>query len=1075
MAKEIGLKLKISSTGGEKVINNLQDLENELQALQTQLKSYDFGSAQFQETARNIQILKSRIEDVDKATEGVGIEKRLTGIAAAAGVLTGSFAVLQGVVATFVSSEEDLKKVQEAETKALAALNIVLGVREISEGILEGKIVARQLAEKAATIATKVATAAQAAFNRVLALNPIGLVITAIAALTTAYIAFSSETKKATKSFDELKVKGETLNDLTERSIKTRDEELKKVQSLIAISEIENLSKEDRVKVLKEIQSQYPNYLKNQNLEKVSLEQIKSANDKLTEAILKVARARAAADKLGEIQAKKIEIETNRQLAVENQRQQEQAAYNLLNRSQTDKQIQVLRNLGKVRDDQAAKSVKELDFQEKVILNYIKENDLTEELADGFVKAGEASKTFTNLTLKNIQQQINQLGLLNSAIEKYGKTDLKVQAQILELQTEVLQKQKDFIKEYSSTLQTNGEKVVQSIQDLFFKTILGEEEANKLKDGYLNLFNVIDKAVKSGEIQISQFTGFQSFVDFAETKLPGISKNLVNVSDEGKLALVDYFKTLEQRVQSAQGIIEGVSKDGSSLFVPTADIEQIKALRQVEEDYAKALLSRVQTGRSLQIIDETTLQNIQSKIKLNNSDLTIQQELGKIATKQIALSQEYKTATDERKKQIEEENKALEEQAKKYNEVSNTLLEQIKVSDNFVIGLRSVGDEAEKNAKKIEEFKKIIDAPVSPEQLEGVKQFFKDNADAFDDILTDIFNNADKYFQKFGKDGIQAILSGLQEGIGELDGKSRAELEKIQSYLTLVGDEFADQFGLEDNPFLKLLAEISKKLKELPTESQESFNKTLKSITDVATAASQALQDIFGRYSQILQGQTSLALEQLEYQTSQTLATIGEANTESAEENKKIEAEREKVQKQAAQRRFEIEKQGRVQELQFAIANAIAQGATAILNALALPLPPPAPQIYAGVVAGLTAAQIAVINDQLRFAQSKTFVGRRGGMIMGQSHEGSNGGVPALLEGGEFVVNREAVKRFSNELQMMNNSTGGRAVQIDDSRLVQAIASQNMNNKAPLKAYVLYNEIQDTDKLNKKIQQLSTL
>jgi len=58
---------------------------------------------------------------------------------------------------------------------------------------------------------------------------------------------------------------------------------------------------------------------------------------------------------------------------------------------------------------------------------------------------------------------------------------------------------------------------------------------------------------------------------------------------------------------------------------------------------------------------------------------------------------------------------------------------------------------------------------------------------------------------------------------------------------------------------------------------------------------------------------------------------------------------------------------------------------------------------------------------------------------------------------------------------MINDSTGGRAVKIDDSRLVQAIASQSMSNKAPLKAYVVYNEIQDTDKLNKKIQQLSTL
>ena len=94
---------------------------------------------------------------------------------------------------------------------------------------------------------------------------------------------------------------------------------------------------------------------------------------------------------------------------------------------------------------------------------------------------------------------------------------------------------------------------------------------------------------------------------------------------------------------------------------------------------------------------------------------------------------------------------------------------------------------------------------------------------------------------------------------------------------------------------------------------------------------------------------------------------------------------------------------------------------------------------------------------------------------MGESHEGSNGGVPTLLEGGEFVVNKEAVKKFGDVIGSINNSTGGRALTIDDSRIVQAIASQNMDNKQPLKAYVLYNDIQDTTKLNQKITQLARL
>ena len=75
MAKEIGLKIKITSDGSEKVISSITQLEDELKLLQNTLKTAEFGSKQFKEAAQNIQILKSRLEDVDKTTEGIGVEK----------------------------------------------------------------------------------------------------------------------------------------------------------------------------------------------------------------------------------------------------------------------------------------------------------------------------------------------------------------------------------------------------------------------------------------------------------------------------------------------------------------------------------------------------------------------------------------------------------------------------------------------------------------------------------------------------------------------------------------------------------------------------------------------------------------------------------------------------------------------------------------------------------------------------------------------------------------------------------------------------------------------------------------
>ncbi len=71
MAKEIALKLKITSQGEEKVISNLNELETELQILQTTLKTLDFGSAAFKEATANIATLRTKIDEIKSI---VGIE-----------------------------------------------------------------------------------------------------------------------------------------------------------------------------------------------------------------------------------------------------------------------------------------------------------------------------------------------------------------------------------------------------------------------------------------------------------------------------------------------------------------------------------------------------------------------------------------------------------------------------------------------------------------------------------------------------------------------------------------------------------------------------------------------------------------------------------------------------------------------------------------------------------------------------------------------------------------------------------------------------------------------------------------
>jgi hypothetical protein len=1068
MAKEIALKLKITSQGEEKVISNLNELETELKILQETLKTLDFGTAAFKEATRNIATLRTKIDEIDKASEGIGAEKKFRAIGDAINILTGSFQVLSGAIGLFTSDSETLEEVQKAETAALNVLNIALGINAVNTALVESATLRKTIAEKASTLATKAATIAQRAFNAVLSANPIALVITAVVGLGAAMLAFSKETKNATKELDALKISTDTLDQVSKDSIKTRDEEIKKISSLVAVSETENLSKKDRTRILKQIQAEYPNYLKNQDLEKVSLGDIKKANEDLVSSIDKVAKARASADKLGEIYSKRIQIRTTEELALQTDQRAREEAYLLLNASQRDKQIQSINNLAKIRQQNQQQELRTLDIQEKSIKNYIVETDLVGEFVGVYDKGTKAAQSFTDKELELIQKRIAALDKIIAKINEAQQADIEYTSTLLNNQEEVIQEQEQYIKERGEFLKSEGQKLIDELNEYLFKTIPSAEEVKKLSDGYKDFFNNIQTAIKSGQLDFRKTTGWEDFVKFAENTLPGIGEKLKNVNDESRAAFVEYFNNLDERVSAIKTKVEGAFL---GFFDAVPDDTTLQALLKVEEDIAILRRDRVKLGLTEQQLKNKELSIIKEQFGINKKieELAISQAEDTFNYLQL-LEKGKKEEAAVIKTRIDERDKLV----LSYNQVAEAILTGVIRTDNFVKGLKEVGEQSDKNLLKIKNYKEQIDKTFDPANLEGLKNYFKQNADDFLVIFTDILDNEEKYFGKLGEAGITALFSGIDEGLKDVEGKTRTELENIQKFLKVFGDEFAKDFGLAENPFLKTLNAISKKLKELPTESQEAFTKTLNNIKDVADKVLSAFQQISSGLSNIVQLQNSLLLEQLDYQQAQALKAIDEINDDSEEGQKKRNEERLKAEKDYQKKRFEIEKKARVQELQFALANALASSAQAIIGALATP-PLGVGIALSAVLAGLTAFQVGVINDQIQFTQNKQYLGRTGGLVEGSSHDTYGGGVPTLLEGGEFILNKEAVRAYGDQISMMSSATGGKPMSIDDSRIVQAIAKQNLSTKTPLKAYVLYNDIQDTTKLNKKIEQLARL
>jgi len=542
MAKEIGVKLKITSEGGEKVVRNLADLETELQTLQNTLKTQDFGSEAFKETANNIQRLKSQIEDVDKAVEGLGTEKRFQAISSAVGVATGSFQAFSGVVGLVASDTQTLEQVQRAEAQALQVLNVALGINTALLELSNASKLKDIIVTKAQTIATKVAAGAQRLWNLALAANPIGLVITALATLTAAIIYFTKETEKSVDTIDELNIASEETTKIISNANKARDEEIKKIAPLLSLLENENTSRSERVKLIKQIQKDYPGYLKNANLEKTTLEDIKKANDDLVKSILKVAQSRAAANELAEIYA----AELQQQVRLENIRvniEKELQEFVKLDPSpaQLEGKRKSLEGYLLLAQDQIDKENETLAIRKKVALSFLDETQAVNDLTDGYKDNTKEVEKNEDAVVKASNERIKRISAEIKAIEKLANVELEYRADILEAQRKVLEEQDAYLKSRTDALTTESERVLSEINDIFFKTIPSSEQVEKLSDGYRDFFEVIDKAIRSGDYDITQdgALGLNNLLNFAEKELPGIGEKLKNVGEEDIQSLIE--------------------------------------------------------------------------------------------------------------------------------------------------------------------------------------------------------------------------------------------------------------------------------------------------------------------------------------------------------------------------------------------------------------------------------------------------------------------------------------------------------------------------------------------------------
>ena len=219
-----------------------------------------------------------------------------------------------------------------ATTVATKAWNLLTKVGTTLQAAYKIVLYATTLAYAKLTSNTVMATAAQKALNLAMKANPIGLLIGGITAAATALISYKNKAEEAAKRERELaeerqraaeeeKRRVQEMTDISQLTADNARKEITELERLYSATQNEALAKEERIAAAKELCRIYPEYFGQISTENILIGNAATQYEKLTSAILKTAKMRAAQSKIEENYARIIEIEMEKEQWIYERRQ----------------------------------------------------------------------------------------------------------------------------------------------------------------------------------------------------------------------------------------------------------------------------------------------------------------------------------------------------------------------------------------------------------------------------------------------------------------------------------------------------------------------------------------------------------------------------------------------------------------------------------------------------------------------------------------------------------------------------------------------------------------------------------
>ncbi len=249
--EKIDLKLAIETA---EAASSVRDVKMAIKDLKSAMLQFGEGTKEFYEAAKAAGELKEKIDRTNAAIKllqpGGGLKAMTESVH---GVAAG-FSIAAGASALFGDQNEELEKTIRKVEGSIALLNGVSKIREILEEkslvisgirmvhmkIMNALFGAQAIAEASAAAATGEATVAQIALNTAMEANPIGLILVAVVALGSAYLAIKNALFGVSDAYGEMAEQGKKTLELDEKKLRAIEGQ-EKVQKVMGKTEREIL------------------------------------------------------------------------------------------------------------------------------------------------------------------------------------------------------------------------------------------------------------------------------------------------------------------------------------------------------------------------------------------------------------------------------------------------------------------------------------------------------------------------------------------------------------------------------------------------------------------------------------------------------------------------------------------------------------------------------------------------------------------------------------------------------------------------------------------------------------------